>query len=252
MREHVETGGVPGAPPAGGRNGAPVAPVLVADRHPLFATGMRLALRARGVPAAALPVDDWPTLIDAAARFSHGVVLLDLALSSRPAAGRSPRRATPDLGGLVWALRTQGKQVLAIAGGHDEAAVAAAITAGAVNVLPRTAGFETLLCALRRAVAGVRQLSETDRARWHARHHRHQQHHYALRERLLRLSPRERALLDALAEGRRAAQVAERLDVSPTTVHIQVRSILAKLDVGSQLDAVALLLTAHPRRTAQP
>ena len=44
-----------------------------------------------------------------------------------------------------------------------------------------------------------------------------------------------------LAEGLRAAAIAERLVVSMPTVRTQIRSILTKLEVGSQLEAVALL-----------
>jgi DNA-binding CsgD family transcriptional regulator len=54
------------------------------------------------------------------------------------------------------------------------------------------------------------------------------------------LSPREREVLELLTEGMRAAAIAEYFVVSMPTVRTQIRSILAKLDVSSQLEAVAL------------
>jgi DNA-binding NarL/FixJ family response regulator len=66
--------------------------------------------------------------------------------------------------------------------------------------------------------------------------------HYVAKERelarrLARLSPRER---EVLAEGMRDATIAEYFVASMPTVRTQIRSILAKLQVGSQLEAVAL------------
>jgi len=54
------------------------------------------------------------------------------------------------------------------------------------------------------------------------------------------LSARERAVLERLARGRRAQSIADEFVVSVTTVRTQIRSILGKLDVGSQLEAVSL------------
>jgi DNA-binding NarL/FixJ family response regulator len=57
---------------------------------------------------------------------------------------------------------------------------------------------------------------------------------------LARLTPREREVLAELARGRRAQAVADHYVVSLATVRTQIRSVLSKLEVGSQLEAVAL------------
>ena len=62
-----------------------------------------------------------------------------------------------------------------------------------------------------------------------------------LGRRLEKLSDRERAVLDRLARGRRAQSIAEEFVVSVSTVRTQIRAILSKLEVGSQLEAVSLL-----------
>jgi two-component system, NarL family, response regulator LiaR len=47
-------------------------------------------------------------------------------------------------------------------------------------------------------------------------------------------------VLELLADGLRAAAVAEHFAVCMATVRTQIRSIVAKLAMGSQLEAVAL------------
>jgi two-component system nitrate/nitrite response regulator NarL len=53
------------------------------------------------------------------------------------------------------------------------------------------------------------------------------------------LTPRERAVLDALVSGLRPGDIARRDFVSVVTVRNQVQAILTKLNVHSQLEAVA-------------
>jgi len=57
------------------------------------------------------------------------------------------------------------------------------------------------------------------------------------------LTPREREVLSALAKGQRAEAIASESGVSSATVRSQIRSVLAKLGVNSQLEAVALAWT---------
>src|SRR6478735_6484576 len=59
-------------------------------------------------------------------------------------------------------------------------------------------------------------------------------------EKLLELSPRERQILELLAEGLRVKEIAERLQLSPATVHTHVRNAIAKLEVDTRTEAVAL------------
>jgi two-component system, NarL family, response regulator LiaR len=59
-------------------------------------------------------------------------------------------------------------------------------------------------------------------------------------EKLLELSPRERQILELLAEGLRVKEIADRLQLSPATVHTHVRNAIAKLEVDTRTEAVAL------------
>jgi DNA-binding NarL/FixJ family response regulator len=61
------------------------------------------------------------------------------------------------------------------------------------------------------------------------------------RDRLLALlTPRERQVLACLADGASRRQVAERLNLTANTVRTHLQNIMAKLDVHSTLEAVAL------------
>ena len=62
-----------------------------------------------------------------------------------------------------------------------------------------------------------------------------------LQERLNRLTPRELEVLDLMRAGMPVRAIASRLELSESTVRSQVRAVLYKLDVRSQLAAVALL-----------
>ncbi len=59
-------------------------------------------------------------------------------------------------------------------------------------------------------------------------------------QKLLDLTPRERQVLELLAEGLRVKAIAEKLTLSPATVHTHVRNAIAKLEVDTRTEAVAL------------
>lgn len=59
-------------------------------------------------------------------------------------------------------------------------------------------------------------------------------------ENLLSLSARERQILGLLSEGLRVKEIGERLSLSPATVHTHVRNAIAKLEVDTRTEAVAL------------
>jgi len=72
--------------------------------------------------------------------------------------------------------------------------------------------------------------------------------HYAFHEQqrpvaqlMQRLTPGQQEVLRLLVDGHRAAAVAELCGVSLPTVHDHIREILAKLEVRSQLEAVAMV-----------
>lgn len=68
---------------------------------------------------------------------------------------------------------------------------------------------------------------------------------FAARERIAGLSPREREVLELLAEGRSNKQIARVLDISPRTVEIHRANMMAKLDAHHPAEAVRLRIEAR-------
>ena len=62
-------------------------------------------------------------------------------------------------------------------------------------------------------------------------------------DRCATLTPRERDVLERLAEGRATEEIAEQLHVSPHTVRSRVKTLLRKLGARNREHAVAIALT---------
>lgn len=219
-------------------------PVLVIDDHELFSTTLTMALRDEGFDARVLPVAE-------VAHFLHeqrgpsGLVVLDLDLD-RDAYGQHVHGAD-----LVEGLCGAGWKVLIVSGSVDQPGTASAIAAGAVGSVPKSRSFDVLVRTVLTAASGAPVMSKAEHRDWLERHFQYQAQERELARRLARLSHRERDVLELLASGMRAAAIAEHFVVSMPTVRSQIRSLLAKLDVGSQLEAVALLRQA-PDLTERP
>lgn len=204
--------------------------VLIVEDHELLAGTMAMALRQQGfdVHAAAGPSAD--DVVAAARRLAPVLVLLDLELG-------------PPLGNgldLIRPLVDAGGRVVMVTGVTDRARLGACIEAGAAGVVSKGAEFTVLMDAVQRAAGGVSLLAEDERLALldEARRRRRADH-----DRLApfeALSPREQAVLRRLMAGESAETVADRSYVSLATVRSQIRSILLKLGVNSQLAAVAL------------
>jgi DNA-binding NarL/FixJ family response regulator len=209
-------------------------PVVVIDDHELFSTALTMALRGQGLDADTVPVGNLAGLLDGPPA-AAGVVVLDLDL------GRDDRGTYLHGADLVGRLREQNWSVLVVSGSVDEPGVAAAIAGGAIGSVPKSSSFEVLLRTIITAARGEPVMSEVEHREWVDRHRHYLARERELSRRLARLSRREREVLELLAEGQRAAAIADRLVVSMPTVRTQIRSILTKLEVSSQLEAVALL-----------
>jgi FixJ family two-component response regulator len=76
-------------------------------------------------------------------------------------------------------------------------------------------------------------------------HTRARQRTLAARERVAALSPREREVLELLAEGCSNKQIGRVLDISPRTVEIHRANMMAKLDAHHPAEAVRLRIEAR-------
>lgn len=136
------------------------------------------------------------------------------------------------LSGLPW---------LVLTGVREGPQWGAVLEAGARGVMPVTAGLVELVEAIERLSAGEELHSEAERERLVAEWRGWSTEHAAVLARLELLTPRESEVLEALRQGATVTEVALAGGVSVDTVRSQVRSVLRKLQVPSQLAAVAIL-----------
>jgi DNA-binding NarL/FixJ family response regulator len=209
--------------------------ISIIDHHELFSASLRIVLREQGFDTHQVAITGGTTAILAQIQsLPAGLALLDLHL------GHDEHGQWIDGVDLVKPLRTRGWAVLVVSDIHDEAEEAAAIAAGAIGSVSQSSPFTTLLRTVHTAAAGESLMTEAVRQCWLVRHRGYQTQERELTRRLGRLSTREHEVLNLLAQGYRAAGVAETFVVSVATVRAQIRAILSKLDVNSQLEAVAL------------
>jgi DNA-binding NarL/FixJ family response regulator len=208
--------------------------VLVVDDHALFSMSLVMTLRSHGVKAEQVQTVSRDAILAAANGLPVGLVILDLDLG-RDVDGRCLNGCD-----LVGALRGQGWKVIVVSGGSDPRPIAAAIAAGAIGSVLKSESLHTLLSAILLAATGKSVMPENEHQMWLELHRRHVARGRELTLRFEKLTNRERAVLEMLAEGHRAAAIADKFVVALTTVRSQIQSVLSKLAVNSQLEAAAL------------
>ena len=141
---------------------------------------------------------------------------------------------------LVAPLAKQGANVVVLTGLTDRARWGEVLANGARIVLSKSQPLNDLLATVRRINQGLPVLDRDERdelvAAWLERRH----DHGAVQDRMDRLTSREREVLGELMRGHAVREIAALGVVSEATVRTQVKSILGKLEVSSQLAAVGL------------
>jgi NarL family two-component system response regulator LiaR len=197
--------------------------VLIVDDHQVVRQGLRFLLEHEDGIQVLGEAADGPSALQAVRTLAPSVVLLDLFL--------------PGQDGI--SVLTQIKQdrpateVLMLTSSQDDEHVLAAVRAGALAYLPKTAGVDQVVTAVRAAARGESVLEP----RIAARLVREVRQASFRRRPLDQLSPRELEVLGALARGRTNRQNARTLAISEETVKAHVSSILAKLGLADRTQA---------------
>jgi two-component system nitrate/nitrite response regulator NarL len=207
--------------------------VVVVEDHHLFAEAMDVALSVVGYDVRRVPLPDNPAapgaLVTAVLKHRPDVVLLDLDLGSFGDGAR-----------LVEPISAAGADVVVVTGSDDRARWGGAIRSGARTVLSKTQPLRDVIATVRRLLNGLPVIDREERTELLAEWARHQDDRKGLGSRLGQLTLRETEVLGHLMKGRAVREIAEHGAVSEATVRTQVKSILAKLGVSSQLAAVGL------------
>ena len=207
--------------------------VLIIDDHLLFAESLELALSLEGydVRRLELPAEggSMATLRSLALRANPRTVLLDLDL------GRFG-----DGVNLIGPLAKAGINVVVLTASEELGRWGGCMRLGARRVLPKSGALQQALATVRRLHQGLPVTSRDELETLLDAWARERQAHDDLRRRLDLLTPRERQVLGALIEGRTVRAISQESVVSEATVRTQVKSILNKLEVSSQLAAVGM------------
>jgi two-component system nitrate/nitrite response regulator NarL len=204
------------------------------------------AARVKGA-AMGIIVDGSPSWCEATARV---LVVDDHAVFAETLAGELQRLGFevldlylgPEVGTsvpLIAPLVASGAEVVILTGMTDEAQLAGCVEAGASGVVSKVADLEAVFDAVVHAAHHERLQPTTERERMLAVLRGARRQERARLERFERLTRRERVVLAGLMDGLSAAEIAESSFVSLTTVRSQIRAVLLKLGVTSQLAAVA-------------
>lgn len=197
--------------------------VLLVDDHPVVRRGLAATFAAYDDLVLVGEAASGEAAIQQCEAAPPDVVLMDLKM--------------PGMGGIA-ATRTIREcwsqvQVLALTSFPEDELVQQAIQAGALSYLVKNMEPDELVAAIHKAAAGQPTLaSEATGALLRALHAPPPPGHD--------LTPREREVLGLLVAGLQNAAIAARLDISRSAVKYHISNILAKLEVGSRAEAVAL------------
>jgi two-component system nitrate/nitrite response regulator NarL len=115
---------------------------------------------------------------------------------------------------------------------------ARAVESGASGVLHKSTPIKEIVDAVRRLKAGEALLSPGDVIEMLRLVNRERQEELSVRRAVERLTPREREVLQALAEGLESKEIADKLNVTVETERTHMVNILHKLGVHSRLQAL--------------
>lgn len=203
--------------------------VVLVDDHALVAQSLAVALRLEGLDAQQADLSNREALLTSLLADPPGLVLLDLDIGGAIGDGLQ----------LVRPLTDRGIRVLVLSATRNAEKVGCAVDRGAVAVVDKAAPFPTLVQAVVAAANGEPVLTDHERGSILRRYRELRDSRRATLEPFERLSEREAQVLAALADGMSVARIAEQWFVSDATVRSQVRGVLVKLGVSSQLEAVA-------------
>jgi DNA-binding NarL/FixJ family response regulator len=193
---------------------------LIADDHEIVREGLRLSLSRAPHIRVVGEASDGESAISLAERRRPDVVVMDIRMP-----GMDGLEATKALTDLL-----PGTNVLLFTAFSERSLLGRGLESGARGYLLKEATNETLVRAIEKVAAGD---GYVDPALMPT---------FLSRDSQDLLTPREREILQLLADGMSNADVAAKLFISQETVKSHVRHILAKLEADTRTHAVAIAI----------
>jgi len=210
--------------------------VFIADDHRVVRDGLRYLLGLEPDIDVVGEAGDGRQALRGVAATRPDVLLLDLYM--------------PELDGhgLLRELGGSGCQpaVVVLTSAADDEQLVRAMRAGATSYVLKTATAGQVIAAVRNAAAGTASLSPELLTRLTRAVHRP-----PAPDPLASLSPRERDVLEHIAQGRTNRQIAGELGIGEQTVKSHVSAVLAKLDLDDRVQAAIFALrhqASNPER----
>jgi two-component system, NarL family, response regulator DevR len=224
-----------GAPPVNARPAGSVIRVIVVDDHRMFAESVARILSDETDIDVVAVVNSGDAGVTMAAHHQPDVAVIDYRLPDGDGASvaRKIRTANPAI------------QIVMLTGLDDDRLVVAAIEAGCAAFLTKDKASGELVTAIRLASSGEAYISPAVLA---GLLRRMDGAHRGLGS---DLTPREREVLDLLAQALTNQAIADRLVVSVHTVRNHVQNILMKLSAHSKLEAVTVAARAGLLRSTR-
>ena len=202
--------------------------ILIVEDHMLFAESLELVLSVEGYDVRRIAVPDHSgspgALLSSLVRLRPRIVLGGFGDGVR----------------LISPLAKAGINVVVVTASADRGRWGEAIRYGARTVLSKAQPLSGILATVRRINEGLPVLTHEEREDLLRTWHQQRSQIHELLNRLSQLTARESQVLGRLMQGRTVHDIATLSVVSEATVRTQVKSILAKLEVSSQLAAVGL------------
>ena len=207
--------------------------VLLADDHPVVRRGLAALIGTLDDFEVVGEAEDGEAAVRGTQLTKPDVVLMDLRMPGMDGveATRRIRDAVPDVAVLVLTMY------------DDDSTVFTAMQAGAQGYLLKGAEQEDVADAIK-AVARGQAIFGPGIATRLLEHFANPPAQVTAEDPFPELTPRERDVLDLLSRGRRTAEIASTLHLSPKTVSNNLTTIFAKLEVT---DRTAAVLRARER-----
>ena len=207
--------------------------LLIVEDQVLMAIGLQLALSGRCWDVETVSGPTPNHVIEHAQRFQPQCVLLDIHLGG---VGSGIE--------LIQPLMATGAQVVMLTAEMRRMVLAECIEAGAAGWIGKGAVLDEVDSIISLVLSGGTIIGRADRAALLDDLRRERASLLRAEATFERLTQREALVLGALVDGLSADEIAEAHFVALTTVRSQIRAVLQKLNVRSQLAAVAVA-SAH-------
>ena len=203
--------------------------VLIVDDHELFRSCLSDLLGREDGLHIVGAVGDGASALELVAQDAPDVVLMDLDMPGM--SGVEATRRIADIAPLT--------RVVVLTIHAEEQSVIDAIAAGACGYLLKGTSLDSLVAGIRAAVAGESLISGAVGAKLFDRLRSEDRRTAAEQCVFNTLSARELEILKLLASGKRNAEIAQELFISPHTVRNHVSNVLAKLHISNRFEATA-------------